>query len=185
MTSWLLRQINASEDFAGHLDEVSPHFHHPWVLLAPALLVPLAIFIYLRQLYNLPSVPTAIRAILTSTRVLILALLIVILAGPYLKLHLKSEKKPIVAFLLDHSQSMQLPAGPFESDSELIPIAGAAGYKNVSGQIDADAAQGPQPHQPGQAGPVGAAKADGAPRRPGQEIRPAILLVRRDLTDWA
>ncbi len=138
MTSWLLRQINASEDFAGHLDEVSPHFHHPWVLLALALLVPLAVFIYLRQLYNLPSVPTAIRAILTSTRILILALLIVILAGPYLKLHLQSEKKPIVAFLLDHSQSMQLPAGPFESDSELIPIAGAAGYKNVSGQIDAD-----------------------------------------------
>jgi hypothetical protein len=138
MLSWLLRQINASNDFAGHLDEVAVQFHHPWILAALVLLIPLAIFIYLRQLYNLPSVPFAVRVLLTAPRTLILALFIVILAGPYLKLHLQSEKKPIVAFLLDHSQSMQLPAGPFESDSELTPIAGAAGYKSISGQVDSE-----------------------------------------------
>jgi hypothetical protein len=139
MLSWLLRQINASSDFADHFDEVEVQFHHPVVLAALVLLVPLAVFIYLRQLHNLPSVPAGIRFTLTATRILILAIFIVILAGPFLKLHLQSEKKPVVAFLLDHSQSMQLPAGPFESDSELTPIALAAGYKNISGQVDSEA----------------------------------------------
>lgn len=140
MTPWLLRQIHASEDFAEHLDKAAIAFHHPWILLAGVLLLaPLAVWIYLRQLHNLPSVPSAIRITLSLTRILILAVLVVILAGPYLKLEVQSKTRPIIAFLFDQSRSMQLPAGPFESDSELLPLAEAAGFRSQGGKIDAEA----------------------------------------------
>ena len=51
------------------------------------------------------------------------------LAGVQGRLDHKAENKPVVAVLIDHSQSMQLPAGPFESEDELR-IAEAAGYRS-------------------------------------------------------
>ncbi len=96
------------------------------------VLVPLAVFIYLRQKWNLPSVPPLLRFVLTATRVLILLLLVLVLGSPYLKIDHTSEKKPIVALLFDHSQSMQLHAGPFESEDEYARIAAAAGYRSTN-----------------------------------------------------
>src|SRR5262249_26251944 len=75
----------------------------------------------------------------TATRIGILALLIVTLSGPYLKIDHRVEKKPIAAFFFDESQSMQLPAGPFEVESETVKIAQAAGYPVTDGRIDAEA----------------------------------------------
>jgi hypothetical protein len=140
MTQWLLRQINASDEIATNLDSIGLAFHHPWMLLGLVLLVPLAAFVYLRQLYHLPSVPTFVRVLLSATRILILAIMVVILASPYLKLDLKSDRKPIVAFLFDHSQSMQLPAS-LESETELSQVAGAAGYHGAGGRLDAETRQ--------------------------------------------
>ena len=48
--------------------------------------------------------------------------------APYLKLDHKSEKKPVVAVLFDHSQSMQLPAGPFGNDRDSNCSAARAGF---------------------------------------------------------
>jgi hypothetical protein len=134
MTSWLVRQLNLGDDFVGHLDEARLAFQHPRLLVAGlVLLLPAAVFIYLRQRRNLPSVPTGLRFTLTATRVLILLLLVLILGSPILKLDHKGEKKPIVALLFDHSQSMlQLPVGPLDSEAELTALAGAAGYAKGS-----------------------------------------------------
>jgi hypothetical protein len=138
MTPWLLRQLNLPDEFAGHLGEVAFAFRHPRVFWAGlALLVPLAAYIYLRQRRNLPSVPTAVRVTLTATRVLILLLLVVVLASPTLKLDHKAENKPIVAFLFDHSQSMQLPPGDYD-EGELRRVAEAAGYHSSAGGVDAE-----------------------------------------------
>src|SRR6185437_10623616 len=127
MTSWLLRQLNITDEFANHLGEAHLAFQHPLVLtVGLLLLLPVAVYIFLRQKWNLPSAPPLLRFVLTATRVLILLLLVLILGSPYLKIDHSSEKKPIVALLFDHSQSMQLHAGPFESEEEYARIASAA-----------------------------------------------------------
>ena len=63
-----------------------------------------------------------------------LALLVLVLAGPYLKVDYQIDKRPIVAMLFDQSQSMQLPAGPFEDNAEAVKVAQAAGYKVSPGE---------------------------------------------------
>ena len=139
MKAWLLKQLNLSGEFADHLDEVSLTFQHPRLLvIGLALLLPAALFIYFRQKRNLPTVPTSLRLTLSATRILILLMLVLVLGSPFLKLDHKAENKPIVAVLFDQSQSMQLPAGPYESESELLRIAEAAGYRATGASADAD-----------------------------------------------
>ena len=136
MTEWLLRQLNVSDDFVGHLDDVALTFRHPaalWVGL-PAVAL-LAGLIYFRQKRNLPSVPRPLRLTLTATRVLILLLLVLVLASPTLKLDHKGENKPVVAVLLDHSQSMLLPPGEYD-EAELGKVAAAAGYRSAGPGVD-------------------------------------------------
>src|SRR5262245_40483054 len=122
MPKWLLRLLNVPDEFVQHINEVSVGFQNlpaepglrgTIVVLALVLLAALGWFVYRRQVLNLPTVPGWVRFTLSATRILILALLFLVLASPYLKLDHKSEKKPIVGLLFDHSQSMQLPAGPF------------------------------------------------------------------------
>jgi hypothetical protein len=55
--------------------------------------------------------------------------MITIAAGPYLRLDLQVERRPIVALLVDHSKSMYLPAGPFSDDS-FAGVARAAGLND-------------------------------------------------------
>ena len=74
---------------------------------------------------------------LCLTRVSILALLFVVLSGPYLRIDHKFERKPIVAFLFDNSQSMRLPVGPFETDEQFAEAARAAGeVKDDGGTVN-------------------------------------------------
>jgi hypothetical protein len=140
MTEWLLRRLNVTDEFVSHLGDVHLGIQHPLLLWAGlALAVPVAVFVYLRQKHNLASLPAVLRWTLTATRVLIYLLLVMVLGSPFLKLDHKSEKKPIVAVLLDHSQSMQLPAGPFANEVEFRRVAGAAGYKDNEGGSDSQA----------------------------------------------
>ena len=138
MLSWLLRQLNVTDEFVTHLGDVVLHFQYDWILiLGLVLLLPTAVLIHLRQRHHLATVPPALRLTLTLTRVLILAILIVALAGPYLRLDHSEERKPVVAVLLDRSESMKLPAGPFESEDELLRMARVAGYR-TSGTLDSE-----------------------------------------------
>lgn len=139
MFPWLLRQLNLSDEYAAHLDDVSLTFQNPRLLVAGLLvLVPVSIFIYLRQKRNLPTVPTGLRVTLSATRILILLLLVLVLGSPILKLDHKSERRPIVGVLFDASQSMDLPAGPYASDEELLKVARAAGYRTGDSATDAE-----------------------------------------------
>lgn len=138
MIESLLRSIGVADDIRSHLEHVTLQVQRPaWLWLGLVLLVPIAWFVYRRQRENLATVPPALRWALTATRVLILLVLVLTLAGPYLKLDMQIEKKPIVALLFDQSQSMGLAAGPFESDAELLAAAEAAGYQTTDGKVDA------------------------------------------------
>ena len=117
MLSWLLRQLNVTGDLIDHLDQVVFAFHSSWVLWVGVAFACPCRLVHLHLAASQSARHAAgLCAVLTMTRVLILALLLFILAGPHLKLEYTVQQKPIVAVLLDHSRSMELPAGPFETD---------------------------------------------------------------------
>jgi hypothetical protein len=136
MLAWFLRLIGLGDDFIDHLDEVRLAFQHPELLWLFGVVLAAGVFIYWWQRRNLGTAPRPLIAGLTLIRVLILAMLITVLAGPYVKIDHKNEKKPIIALLIDQSQSMQLEAGEFTDDAELARLALAAGYPVISGRLD-------------------------------------------------
>ena len=129
-----------ADDIRSHLEHVTCHVERPaWLWLGLALLAPIAWLIYRRQRDNLATVPRPLRLALTATRVSVLLLLVLTLAGPYLKLDMTLDKKPLLALLFDQSQSMALPAGPFETDTEALAAAEGVGLQAVDGKLDATA----------------------------------------------
>ena len=151
MLSRFLQLLGIHEDVLKHLDRAELVFQRVEVLwIGAALLLPLAWMVYRRQKLNLHTVPKWLLATLCVTRVSILALLFVVLSGPYLRIDHKFERKPIVAFLFDNSQSMRLPAGPFETDEQFAEVARATGAVKDDGGVatpsnDATKAELPSP----------------------------------------
>jgi hypothetical protein len=141
MLEWLLQNVVPDgQKIVGHLNEA--HLDFQWWLalyLGLPLVAAAAVFIFWWQRRNLGTVPFPVLLALTTCRTLVLLLLVLVLAGPYLKVDHQSELKPIVALVFDHSQSMLLPAGPFEGETETLRTAGAAGYRLQDGKLDPDA----------------------------------------------
>ena len=136
---WFLRSIGVTEEVMKHLEHVQLAFQRPAALwLGLLILIPVGWLIYQRQRDNLRTVPRPFRITLTATRIFILFMLIVVLAGPFLKIDHKITQKSIVAVLFDTSKSMSLPAGPFASDEALALTAVAAGYELTDGTVSPD-----------------------------------------------
>jgi hypothetical protein len=134
MLERFLQLLGIHEDVLKHLDRAELVFQRAEVLwMGVALLLPLAWMVYRRQKLNLHTIPKWLLATLCVTRVSILALLFLVLSGPYLRIDHKFERKPIVAFLFDNSQSMRLPAGPFETDEQFTEVARATGTAKEDG----------------------------------------------------
>ncbi len=138
MLERFLQLIGIHEDVLKHLDRAELLFQRIEVLwIGLVFLVPLAFVVYRRQKLNLHTVPKWLMVTLCVTRVSILALMMLVLSAPYLRIDHKYEKKPIVALLFDHSQSMRLPAGPFETDAEFADTARVMGYSlPEDGKVD-------------------------------------------------
>ena len=138
MLERFLQLIGIHEDVLKHLDRAELLFQRIEVLwIGLVFLLPLAFVVYRRQKLNLHTVPKWLMATLCVTRVSILALMMLVLSAPYLRIDHKYEKKPIIALLFDHSQSMRLPAGPFETDAEFTDAARVMGYNlPEDGNID-------------------------------------------------
>ncbi len=135
MIKWFLTTIGVGDELLVRLDQAVLAVQRPGLLwVGLALLVPVGWFIIQRQRQNLAGIPGALRAALSATRIAVVGLLVVVLAGPYLKVDYQIDKRPIVALLFDQSQSMQLPAGPFEDNAEAVKVAQAAGYLTSPGQ---------------------------------------------------
>ena len=180
MLQRLLQLLGIHEDVLKHLDRAELVFERTEVLwIGAVFLLPLAWMVYRRQKLNLHTVPKWLLATLCVTRVSILALLFLVLAGPYLRIDHKFERKPIVAFLFDNSQSMRLPAGPFETDEQFSEVARATGVAKETSEekpssTPADPSQEPSTNR----------GAD-APRSPGTSVvvdadtRAALNRIRR------
>ena len=136
---FFLKSIGVTDEVMQHLDKAQLAFQRPVILwIGLLLLIPVGYFIYTRQRKNLSTLPRKVQITLTATRVIVLAIMIAILAGPYLKIDHQVTKRPIVAILYDESQSMELPAGPFASDEELLAVAAAEGYEIKGHESDGD-----------------------------------------------
>ena len=131
----LMNSLGIPAEIVGRLAEARWAWQQPWALvIGLPVVAALGVWIYRRQQANLGAVPQWLVGALTATRVTVLGLLVVILAGPYLRLDYEQERKPVVTVLLDESASMELPAGPFESEEELVSVARAAGYPAVDAE---------------------------------------------------
>jgi hypothetical protein len=137
MTEWLLRSIGVGDEIRTHLDHAVLLFQRPLVLwVGLVLFFPAAWYVYRRQRQNLASISRGLQVGLSVTRALILAILVIVLSGPYLRLDEKKEKRPLVAWIFDQSQSMALPAGPFSGDEDLAALAAAVGYPTPAGKVE-------------------------------------------------
>lgn len=137
MLQRFLQLLGIHEDVLKHLDRAELVFQRGEVIwIGAALLLPLAWMVYRRQKLNLHTVSSWLLVTLCVTRVSILALLFLVLSGPYLRIDHKFERKPIVAFLFDHSQSMKLPAGPFQTDEEFADAAKVLGKMSSDNKVD-------------------------------------------------
>ena len=95
MLNWLLKQANVSDVFLEHRGELTTHVKYPLVLyIGLPIVFVLGIGIFLLQRRNLKSSPTSLIAALTACRVFILALLVVVLAGPFVKLGRPARTSP-------------------------------------------------------------------------------------------
>jgi hypothetical protein len=111
MLNWLLRQANVGYVFLEHRGELTYHVQYPMAFLIGLPLVLLAgIGIYALQRRNLRSSPRSLIVALTVCRTFVLALLLAILSGPFVKLETVRENRPVFALLFDRSQSMDLVA---------------------------------------------------------------------------
>ncbi|MBQ18392.1 MAG: hypothetical protein CMJ65_14845 [Planctomycetaceae bacterium] len=139
MLEWLLKSIGVADELVENVSDTHVAFQRPLWLYALILMIPAAWFIYVRQRENLATVRKGFRIALTATRVFILVMLILVLASPVLRLTQDIDKKPILAVLFDASQSMQLPAGPFETEEQRLTVARAAGFAAADeGALDAE-----------------------------------------------
>ncbi|HWE37176.1 MAG TPA: hypothetical protein VG406_11470, partial [Isosphaeraceae bacterium] len=140
MLKWLLQTLGVGDEFLVRLDQATLSCQRPGVFyVGLALLVPVAVFIVRRQRRSLGGTPPLLRAALAFTRVAVLLMLVTVLAGPYLRIDYEVDKRPVVALLFDRSQSMQLPAGPFESADEAEKVSRALGEKRSPGEDVAEA----------------------------------------------
>jgi len=131
----ILKMIGVGDEILARLDQAVLAFQRPglfWVGLA--LLLPAGWFIIRRQRRNLATASPALRAALDVTRLAVLTVLVVALAGPYLRIDYAIEKRPVVALVFDGSESMQLPAGPFLGNHEADALARAAFAQQPSGK---------------------------------------------------
>ena len=110
--NWFLQSIGVEGEVLEHLDQAQLAFQRPAVLwLGLLILIPAAYLIWRRQ-QNLETPSPRFRLMLNLARVFVLLLILLILSGPYLRLDLTVQKKPVLAILLDNTQSMQLPIEP-------------------------------------------------------------------------
>jgi hypothetical protein len=132
----ILKVIGVGDEILARLDQSVLAFQRPGLLwVGLVLLVPAGWFIVRRQRRNLSTASPALRASLSLTRVAVLSVLVVVLAGPYLRIDFAIEKRPVVALLFDRSASMQLPAGPFSTSDEAAALVRAASAQPSAGAL--------------------------------------------------
>ncbi len=117
MLEFFLKIIGVGESITSKLEQAELHWsRYQLLIIGLILLAPAAWFIATRHKKNLPHITSGPRRALSVCRVAVLMLLIIVLGGPYVSVDEKLEQRSVVAFVVDESASMHLPAGPFKGE---------------------------------------------------------------------
>lgn len=133
----LARAAGVGHELASRIDAVEWHWARPWVWWGGlALLVPLAWWICRRHEQRLPWLSARLRRALNVCRIGVLGLLVFVLAGPFLRLDERIVQKPVVALVVDESDSMDLTVGRLPA-AGIRAVAGAVGLASPSEEDEA------------------------------------------------
>lgn len=136
---WLARSCGVGHELAARIDRVEWHWARPDLLIIGLLLlVPAGWWIARRHRERMPWLSPRQRHALSACRIAVLALLVFVLAGPSLRLDERVEEKPVVALIVDTSDSMQLPVGRLPA-ATIDGMATAAGLDPVAAGDEAAA----------------------------------------------
>src|SRR5215216_1391676 len=103
----ILERLGVDPVLREHWSDVRLAFQFPEFLWASLVVLPLAAWaIVRRHRESIAGVPPGTRRLLSTLRVGVLALLLLILAGPFLSLDVQSQVKPLVAVIVDQTRSM-------------------------------------------------------------------------------
>lgn len=117
MLEFFLKIIGVGESITSKLEHAELHWsRYQLLIIGLILLAPAAWFITTRHKKNLPHITSGPRRALSVCRVAVLMLLVIVLGGPYVSVDEKLEQRSVVAFVVDESASMHLPAGPFKGE---------------------------------------------------------------------
>ncbi len=137
--AFLVRVAGIGHELASRIDAVEWHWARPWVAgIGFALLVPAGFFICRRHAARLPWLDPRLRRALDVCRIGVLALLVFVLAGPFLRLDERVVERPVVALIVDESQSMDLPVGRLPA-AGIGAVARAIGREAPEGEGAAEA----------------------------------------------
>ena len=143
MTGFFLRLIGVGDELTTHVDQVEWGWTHPgwlWLLLPVAGAGAGVVWLHRRYLPHIAPLP---RQVLSVCRIAVLVLLVLVLAGPLVRLTLDEELKPVLAVVVDESQSMGLPVGRF-TDEQLEPLARVAGLLESPDDPEAEVPLSPE-----------------------------------------
>jgi hypothetical protein len=139
LLAWLARSCGVGHELAARIDRVEWHWARPDLLIIGLLLlVPAGWWIARRHRERMPWLSPRQRHALSACRIAVLALLVFVLAGPSLRLDERVEEKPVVALIVDTSDSMQLPVGRLPA-ATIDDVATAAGLDPVAAGDEAAA----------------------------------------------
>lgn len=132
----LARVMGIGHELASRIDAAEWHWARPWVAwVGFALLLPAAWWIHRRHAERHPWLAPRLRLLLDACRIGTLALLVFVLAGPFLRLDERIVQEPVVAVVADESESMDLPMGP-------LPTAGIEAVAERLGRAPPEGAGG-------------------------------------------
>lgn len=185
MIDRVLQSIGVRSEIIESLGQAELHWARPalfWVGLV--LMIPAGYLIVRRHNRNLSHISPTLRKLLSACRIGVLLVLVFILGGPYLRLDRTFTQKPVLAVVVDESESMTLPAGPF-TDQELPRIAVASGVAPPpslkaetpsagTAGTTGGAPQAPKPAPPPQTPPAAGAAPSPAGTPPVSELDAAI-----------
>jgi hypothetical protein len=138
MFSWFLQQANVDNAILERREQIVFASQEPrFLYFGLPIVAILGIVIFILQRRHFRSSSFVLVVALTACRVFIVAMLVVVLAGPFVSLVIKEEKRPIVVVMFDSSQSMGLRSGEFPDDDEIRKLAIAAGYPVADGALPA------------------------------------------------
>ena len=127
ITAWLARLAGVGHEMAARIDRAEFHWARPDLLIIGLVLLgPAAWWIDRRHRIRMPWLSRGQRRTLTVCRTAVLGLLVFVLAGPFLRLEERVAEQPVVALVVDTSDSMRLPVGRLPT-ATIAATAAAAG----------------------------------------------------------